>query len=126
MSSRIREQDVLNEMRHNSEYKKFINYNDTIILTLDNPNIEKFDFISSRLAYRFIDEKIKFSEIINYFITTPLLGNASIQTRRDMGYSVIVSLRNGTNISETRMDIILDFLGLDVKIVDKETGREER
>jgi hypothetical protein len=111
--------EIPESIARNPILKKFLSSNDNIIVSIDNKNIEKLDFLSSKIVYHFIDYKITHSQLVNYFLTTPLLGDTSLQSRKEMGYSSINGLRNGNNISENRLELFLDFLHLELNVVDR-------
>jgi len=85
--------------------------------------INEMPFISRLLTETIVDGGYSYGQWVDYCITTPLLSQYDENERASFAYNVISGIKNGQSMQENKIEILFDFLNVDLTFKDREGGR---
>ena len=96
------------------------------MISADTINIEEYGFFTGTIVSILADRKTQYRDWMVYCLETPLLADMNEQARKAFASNTVTGLRNKQSMLENKIEVLLDFLGLDMILRDRATNKEER
>jgi len=120
----LRRVEAAKKAKEKIEKMRFRSNNTNPVLTEEEVNFERLGPLTKSVVDRLIESKITHQQFVDYMLTTPLLGDREIFKRKADALNMVYGLRRGNNLTEDRMELILDLLGANIYIESNKSEKE--
>jgi hypothetical protein len=103
---------------------RFRSRNTKPVLTDEDVNLDNFKSLSRSIVEKLIDSEISQQDFVDYILNTPLLGDRELFKRKGDAHNIIYGLKRGNNLTEDRIELLLDLLGAEIYIKANEPEKE--
>jgi hypothetical protein len=102
-----------------------------MFVNADTVDYTKFGFITSKLVQTLVDRKIMYKEFADWVIKNctwikATENQSEIEKRKQFAYNFKSAIRNHQNLTEDRVEMLADFLDVDIVVLERANRREIR